>query len=540
MIYRKIIIPYFGGISKEQEGRLVKDTQCVTSEGIFPRIPGTLLSRRYQIAQPEEGCIFKDTSLTSTYWWRDRDVDPYLFEFTDRVTGAFGGAITGMYRFDPYIIIKCETELFDNFHIISGITLPSDSYLSCIDFSGTLYIAATPSVKKYNRNLGVSNWGIVAPTTAPTITDIAVAGNVNGTYYYKYTFLNSAGKESIASPMSAVISVVDSKTTISDIEVSSDSQVVSKNIYRFGGTSALFKLVANIPSGDGSYDDNLADEDLGVEYDADKHYAPSQLALKFCALHFGRVYAISDTIGQENWLWFSEAFEPEYFGRNTLENYLLVGGSDPITAILPMFRTMLVFKANEIYVCEGTVPEEMFITPTTSKHGCPAPFSPAMWKYAIFASWDGIYTFDGRSEEKLVDYTDPIFESTLDKTHIENCVGIVWRGFYFFSYPSESSSDGYPDTTLIFDLEHENNVFQYESGIGFTQFVIDADGELWGSTSSGEVLKLEQEGQDSDAEIPDTVSVVWESKNYHLGEQPGEVGGIREFLFTFKTGEDVA
>ena len=238
MIYRKIVIPYFGGISKEQDGRLVKDTQCTYSEGIFPRIPGTLLSRRYQIAQPEEGCLFHDwwEGDGDNFWWRDRDVEPYLFEFTDRVTGAFGGAVTGMYRFDPYIVIKCETELFDNFHVISGISLPSDSYLSCIDFSGTLYIAATPSVKKYNRNLGVSNWGIVAPITAPTVTDLAVAGNVNGAYYYKYTFLNSAGKESVASPMSVEITVVDSKVRVSDIEVSSDSQVVSKNIYRFGGT----------------------------------------------------------------------------------------------------------------------------------------------------------------------------------------------------------------------------------------------------------------------------------------------------------------
>jgi hypothetical protein len=227
-------------------------------------------------------------------------------------------------------------------------------------------------------------------------------------------------------------------------------------------------------------------------------------------------------------MFYSEAWQPEYMGPASVENYIIIGGSEELTSLLSAFRTMIAFKHNEIFVCEGSNPEEMIINPTPARHGCAAPFSPAIHKMPIFASWDALYAFDGRQEQKIIEYTDPIFESEINRSYIHRSIGTVWRDMYFFSYPETGQT--YPNKTLIIDLNHQNHAYHYNSG--FTQFCTDSEGNLWGGDSSGWLYKIEQP-TNTDSE---TVTTSYKSKKFALSEVRNQPGPIREIYFRANTG----
>jgi hypothetical protein len=109
----------------------------------------------------------------------------------------------------------------------------------------------------------VYNWGVNAPTTAPTLNTLIASGNLNGTYYYACTFLsNLTALESSASPFSAAITANGQQVTI-NLPTSSDSQTGWVNIYRFGGTLGGIPLyVASVTNGTSTYTDNTADSAL--------------------------------------------------------------------------------------------------------------------------------------------------------------------------------------------------------------------------------------------------------------------------------------
>ena len=501
MIYKPIAIPFGGGLNKDPSPEMIGDDQASILLDAFPRYTGSLSSRRFRIKQH---------------------------------SSVLGAQIQGVKQHlgSPLMITKSGQRLLDNFTSVYTGLHPTN-LMSGLSYNNLFYFFDGTQALKYNRSDGsIRKWGMDPPTGTCTAADSGEAGNPNGTYTYKVTFATN-NNESPPSPASESVTVTSKSITLTFIPVSSDPQVLYRNIYRKGGGASVYNYITTIENNYvTTYTDNTDDANVGAQLEADNYYpAP---AVQVLALHFYRVYACGDTTsGQENWVWFTEEFASnpyriEYWGPFPYENYLSIGGSDAVVSILPMFRSLVVFKNNEIHVCEGTVPAEMYITQTLSKRGCVAPFGPAIFGLPVFPSWDGVYKFNGREEERLVEFTDPLFDTGVNTSYLTKCIGIVWRGKYFLSYPETGYT--YPNKILVIDLEQK--AARYILDFPGTAFDVDSQGQLWAGDNDGWVRKIEQQ-TNTDSE---SLSLTYRSKKFSLAEIPGGVGGVRTVYFTALTG----
>ena len=99
------------------------------------------------------------------------------------------------------------------------------------------------------------------------------SGNLNGTYWYKVTFYTTDGWESDSSIISDSITVANKQVTLTSIPVSNSSRIASKRIYRLGGTSAEWRLLAILyDRAATTYTDNIADTSLGDLYEPVEGY----------------------------------------------------------------------------------------------------------------------------------------------------------------------------------------------------------------------------------------------------------------------------
>jgi len=105
-------------------------------------------------------------------------------------------------------------------------------------------------------------------TLSPTsfaVNDLAVAGNLNGTYTYAITYYTVLGETESSGEVS--ISVVNSQVNV-NLPISSDPLVIGRRVYRTIGTpfdTVIKSLVVDIANNVAtSYTDNIADGSLGV------------------------------------------------------------------------------------------------------------------------------------------------------------------------------------------------------------------------------------------------------------------------------------
>lgn len=129
---------------------------------------------------------------------------------------------------------------------------------------------ATPNLlldglfEKSSGNLKLSS--VVAPS-APTVAVKAVAGNLDGNYYYSITFVTATG-ETEAGARSLIVAPVNQQVDLTNIPVSVDTRVTKRRIYRCIANDAdavLRKLVYELPdNATVIYTDNIADSALGV------------------------------------------------------------------------------------------------------------------------------------------------------------------------------------------------------------------------------------------------------------------------------------
>jgi hypothetical protein len=103
-------------------------------------------------------------------------------------------------------------------------------------------------------------------TSEVTATVNVAAGNLNGNYYYRITFVNPNG-ETDGGTASAVVSPANQKVNLTNIPVSADPTVTARKIYRTAAAasdSILAQYVATLNASDTTYTDNLADGGLGA------------------------------------------------------------------------------------------------------------------------------------------------------------------------------------------------------------------------------------------------------------------------------------
>jgi hypothetical protein len=109
----------------------------------------------------------------------------------------------------------------------------------------TLYFGNGTDMKKYDGTT-VSNWGITAPSVAPTITPTGTG--LTGDYSWLYCYYNSlTGHISSPSPVSATTTLATNRSADISATASTDTQVTGIKVFRTtaGGGGIFFEITGS-------------------------------------------------------------------------------------------------------------------------------------------------------------------------------------------------------------------------------------------------------------------------------------------------------
>lgn len=215
----------------------------------------------------------------------------------------------------------------------------------------------------------------------------------------------------------------------------------------------------------------------------------------YSAVHKARLWAArADTTPYR--LYFSSLNDGDDWG--TTGGYInLPDISQTITGLISWGGYLYVFTETNIYIIQGSTPNDFSMRKTNSMVGAIAPRSIKISDIGIiFLSRTGLFAFDGNSSHKLSDKIEPIINS-ISKTQIQNACGIYdGQSKYWLSYTDKTSS--YNNKILIYDTILKEwypfnnlNISYFERAYSGTD-----KGELYGgsSTKNGIVYSLQAAG----------------------------------------------
>lgn len=131
--------------------------------------------------------------------------------------------------------------------------------LTTIQVHPAVSAATTLQVRAYEKRLP----DLIDRPMAPSAVDQGGAGNPDGTYTYKVTYVNALG-ETEPSAASTSVTVATNKITVT-IPVSANRSVTARKLYRTAASGTTYKLVATISDNTTTtYVDDVADGSLGT------------------------------------------------------------------------------------------------------------------------------------------------------------------------------------------------------------------------------------------------------------------------------------
>lgn len=268
-----------------------------------------------------------------------------------------------------------------------------------------IFDGATAAKKSINGTTW-TNFGIAAPSTAPTSANLAGGSLVNGsTYEFSYTGkddgLGHEGNESTRVthvPAGANLSVRLTLTFHQDSTHQVDTLVVYGRDVTAGETvRRRIGTVADPGSGTVTYDVTSNSWSSGTEAPSDHTVPP---VLSFGVIWKNRWWARHGTI--KNRLHFTQIFEAQSWPADFYIDIPFERG-DNITAILPLGDTLLVFGQSKVFLVIGQTSLDFEVRPSgASQAGALGPRAvDGLEEGAIHAAADGIYLFDGATDRLL-------------------------------------------------------------------------------------------------------------------------------------------
>lgn len=187
-------------------------------------------------------------------------------------------------------------------------------------------------------------FGIDAPNPRPALA-LKSAGMTKGTYQVALTYVTSDGRESGAGLAQVIDVPSNGGIALSGIPTSSDSRVTDVRIYCSTPNGEILYLQDSITNGTTTYD---IDGVTGVTplKSFNVHPAPNGHIIREA---HGYMF-----IAQENILWYSDPFSPEWWRPHT--NFILF--EDRIRAVMPTEGGMWV-ASDRLYYLSGRTPAEM-------------------------------------------------------------------------------------------------------------------------------------------------------------------------------------
>jgi hypothetical protein len=330
----------------------------------------------------------------------------------------------------------------------------------------------------------ILNMGVGYPVTACG-GGSGEAGVLNGTYYYRYTWVTNDGLESVPSPITPPLPLENQKAVLTDMAVWGSSYVIKKNIYRIGGANAVWRFVASIDDNLTTYTDNTPDEDLGAELESQDNYPPTLVKNAIFHETIQRLFLCDDDyVYYSKRNYYSGIVEPEYYPPN---NWLKIGFQDGQKIVnFAIFRnTLYVFKDNSIYTVDGDEPFR--VRKISGEIGCDSENSIAVGdNILIWLFKNRVMVFDGNRLDDISLPISKILDSILPE-YYKNVQGIYYDKKYYLAIPT-SATESY---VLVFDFK-TNCWYKKEYSVSiFTLFNKQTEYDLWCGDYQGHINKLE-------------------------------------------------
>lgn len=295
----------------------------------------------------------------------------------------------------------------------------------------------------------VQNAGILAPITAPTLTEDGAGDLTAGDYLGVVTFYNSVtGMESNPSPASAVLTLgASKKIDWSAIPTSSNPQVNARRLYRtVPNQTGRYFFVAQINDNSTTtyVGDNVVIQDLGVAASFRNGMPPGQLE----AGDFWkeRLFA-TDGIDA----FYSEAGMPEAFDGSSVIPVFRNDGHR-ISAVHAFGDRLMLGKTNKVHYLLGTDPSDFSLHTLSDKHGCWSHHSMKSAEGNLF--WyggDNIYRSDGASVYSISTIKVKNILATIPAADRDKVVGAVWplQSWYMLALPTTAVSPPVPGSDEV-------------------------------------------------------------------------------------------
>jgi len=173
---------------------------------------------------------------------------------------------------------------------------------------------------KFNGN-EFTRLGVSAPTQSITAVCNG-AGNLNGTYVYAYTGVNSYLAEGDYGALSTAVAITSGAVLVGNIPTAPASHGINTwNVYRnSAGVQGTYWLVTSVTNGVTAFTDNVADGSLVTKAPTDQGYPR---LFKYMVQYQGRFWIAGDS--NKDFLWFSNINQPEEFPST---NFIRVGKGD--------------------------------------------------------------------------------------------------------------------------------------------------------------------------------------------------------------------
>jgi hypothetical protein len=399
-------------------------------------------------------------------------------------------------------------------------------YLSWVDDPSN---AGVGQALKFDGALNVTKWQILGPTGAG-ITPLVfhVAGNLNGLYYYRYSYSNAVQESSPCQPApTGGLQIANEQAQIT-LVASADPQVTTINVYRQGGSLSSWILVGTTANVNGNFVDNMADnavngQTLVTHRDPPPLMGPMDVWKE-------RVWGFFSQVGDEGGsvetlvnpsvLWCSNQYEP--WGWNNVDQVFPVNlnpgaqfNASGLTAfvgdygigVAAVSGMLVLFKSKGTYALIGDSLSDFVIQPLFEL-GCASGQSITKGGGLVF--WctpsQGIFSFDGSNAPNEISKGIQTFLDSLTLADLRATVGFFARRTFFLSFPNQGVTYGYYLPTqqwypvgfatdaVYTDVENQNEVTAAGPNSGVVGGWFTAETDLGSSIVSTLTSKIEDSG----------------------------------------------
>lgn len=169
------------------------------------------------------------------------------------------------------------------------------------------------------------------------------------------------------------------------------------------------------------------------------------------------------TVKQEQWYyaWLSVSFW--YIPRPQ--------NGSPVTAIISFQDSLIIFTQDSKYVLSGTDRGSLYLRQSTGVKGALSKRGVTSDENRIyFVADDGLYEFNGSSDEKLSSLVSPLFDGCGHKSMI---TPVIWKNQVRFYMASQGSNVN--DSCLIYDKDVNELLYDTETYVNRALYYNDAD-----------------------------------------------------------------